>query len=78
MIYEQFVTFTEQRGDQLYAHCPFHVDDTESMTVNPETGEWFCHSCKRGGAEAEFISALYDVGKNVARHALNFFTAKGY
>ena len=40
MIYEQFVTFTEQRGDQLYAHCPFHVDDTESMTVNPETGEW--------------------------------------
>lgn len=78
MIYEQFVTFTEQRGDQLYAHCPFHVDDTESMTVNPETGEWFCHSCKRGGAEAEFISALYDVGKNVARHALNYFTAKGY
>ena len=77
MIYEQFVTFTEQRGDQLYAHCPFHVDDTESMTVNPETGEWFCHSCKRGGAEAEFISALYDVGKNVARHALNYFTAKG-
>ena len=77
MIYEQFVTFTEQRGDQLYAHCPFHVDDTESFTVNPETGEWFCHSCKRGGAEVEFISALYDVGKNVSRHALNYFTAKG-
>ena len=44
MIYEQFVTFTEQRGDQLYAHCPFHVDDTESMTVNPETGESAIHA----------------------------------
>lgn len=77
MIYDQFVTFTENRGGQLYAHCPFHSDDTESFTVNPETAEWFCHSCKRGGSEVEFIAAFYDVGKNVARHALNYFTARG-
>lgn len=77
MIYGQFVSFVEQRGEQLYAHCPFHEDDTPSFTVNQETGEWFCHSCKRGGAEPEFIAAMYDVGKQVARHALNYFTARG-
>lgn len=77
MIYDQFVEFTEDRAGQLYAHCPFHQDDTESFTVNSETEEWFCHSCKRGGAEPEFIAAYYDVSKQVARHALNYFTAKG-
>lgn len=77
MIYEQFLTFEENRGGQLYAHCPFHVDDTPSFTVNAETGEWFCHSCKRGGAEPEFIASYFDVGKTVARHAINYFEARG-
>lgn len=76
MIYDQFIDFVEQRGEQYYAHCPFHVDDTPSLTVNAETEEWFCHSCKRGGAEVEFIMAIYDVDKQTARHALNYFTAR--
>lgn len=76
MIYEEFVDFVENRDGQLYAHCPFHEDDTPSFTVNEETGEWYCHSCKRGGAEPEFISTLFDVDKTVARHAINCFITK--
>ena len=77
MIYDEFIEFVENRSGQLYAHCPFHVDDTPSLTVNPETEEWFCHSCKRGGAEAEFISAYFDVTKDTARHAINYKLARG-
>lgn len=72
MIYEEFMEFEEQRGDQWYAHCPFHTDNTPSFTVNSETEEWFCHSCNRGGAAPEFIAQFFDVDKQVARHALIF------
>lgn len=76
MIYEQFMDFTSSRGGQLYAHCPFHEDDTESFTVNPETSEWFCHSCKRGGSEVEFLATFFDVSKSIAKHALNYFNMR--
>lgn len=76
MIYEEFVTFVENRNGQLYASCPFHPDKTPSFTVNEETGEWYCHSCKRGGKEPEFVSAIFDVDKQVARHAINMFVAR--
>lgn len=77
MIYQELIEFVEQRGDQWYAHCPFHVDDTPSLTVNPDTEEWFCHSCKRGGAEAEFVAAYFDINKQTARHAINYKLARG-
>lgn len=76
MLYEEFVTFVENRDGQLYAHCPFHRDDTPSFTVNQDTNEWYCHSCKRGGAEPEFISLIFDVDKQIARHAINMFVAR--
>lgn len=76
-VYENLVEFVERREGQLYAHCPFHRDDTPSFTVKEETGEWYCHSCGRGGAEVEFVSAFFDVDKTVARHALNHYIAKG-
>lgn len=75
-VYEQFVDFVERREGQLYAHCPFHRDDTPSFTVNEETNEWYCHSCNRGGAETEFVALFFDVSKTVAKHALNHFIAK--
>lgn len=76
-IYGEFVEFIERREGQLYAHCPFHRDDTPSFTVNEETDEWYCHSCNKGGAETEFVALIFDVSKNVARHAMNYFIAKG-
>ena len=77
-IYEQFVEFVERRDNQLYAHCPFHRDDTPSFTMNEETEEWYCHSCHKGGAEKEFIAAFFDVNTEVAKFALNHYIAKNY
>lgn len=31
------------------AHCPFHDDDTPSLSINAETGQWYCHTCDVGG-----------------------------
>ena len=31
------------------AHCPFHDDQTPSLSINAETGQWCCHACDIGG-----------------------------
>ncbi|MGI5530131.1 CHC2 zinc finger domain-containing protein [Streptomyces syringium] len=31
------------------APCPFHEDNTPSMSFNTDRGLWRCHSCGRGG-----------------------------
>lgn len=76
-IYEEFVDFVEVRDHHKYAHCPFHIDETPSFCLDTETEEWYCHSCKRGGVEPEFIAAYYDVDKTVAKHALIYYKQKG-
>lgn len=78
LIYEQFVKFDRQMGDQLYGCCPFHAEKTPSFTVNKETGEWFCHGeCNEGGAEKEFIAKYFDVPVDVAQYAVSYWNKKG-
>lgn len=36
-------------GDEVLALCPFHTDHHASMTVNLETGLFFCFVCGAGG-----------------------------
>lgn len=69
MLYDMFLAFDHASGDQLYACCPFHSEETPSFTVNKETGEWYCHGCGKGGAEKEFIQLYYDVTPEVAKYA---------
>jgi 5S rRNA maturation endonuclease (ribonuclease M5) len=54
------------------APCPLHEGDGPNFAVNPETGQWFCHStCNRGGdildlerelSKCDFKTALQNVG----------------
>src|SRR5262245_21444274 len=40
-----------QVGKEWRGPCPIHGGQHDSFAVNPETGEWFCHSkCGRGGS----------------------------
>jgi DNA primase len=40
----------ELQGDRLRGPCPIHKGVCNSFAVNPQTGDWFCHSqCGRGG-----------------------------
>lgn len=69
MIYESFVNFTKQSGDQLYGCCPLHQEDTPSFTVNKDSGKWYCHGCQQGGEPVHFLAAYYDVSTEVAEYA---------
>lgn len=74
MIYDEFVTFSDYSGGQRYACCPFHAEKEPSFTVNEETGEWYCHGeCSCGGGEVTFIEKYFDVDKDVAKYALEFY-----
>lgn len=77
MLYDQFVHFEKKVEDQLYACCPFHHEKTPSFTVNESTGEWYCHACGTGGSEKEFVQQYFDVSKEVAKYACDFYNAKG-
>jgi putative DNA primase/helicase len=40
----------ELQGDRWRVPCPIHNGNRNSFAVNPQTGDWFCHSqCGRGG-----------------------------
>lgn len=75
--YDQFVTFSKEMGNQLYACCPFHSEKTPSFTVNESTNEWYCHGCGKGGTEKEFISLYYDVDIKISKYAFEYWEDKG-
>lgn len=47
----------EQKGDNLWAHCPKHVDETASLSFSIKDGFYHCFSCGRSG---RMIWWLYD------------------
>jgi len=47
--------------------CPFHEDSTPSLSVDPDTGSWFCHgSCQEGGGPIQFFSKLNRIDNHTA------------
>jgi hypothetical protein len=52
---------------QQDVRCTFHADGTPSMSVNTETGEWFCHACDVGGGIVHFEMRLLEIDDK--RHA---------
>jgi len=45
----------QKQGGEYFAHCPMHVDQTASLSVNPETNMYYCFSCGRGGGIIGFL-----------------------
>lgn len=64
--YERWLTIESNQNGQLYAHCPFHNDNTASFTINESTDAWYCHGCGMGGHHREFIAHYYDIGPELA------------
>src|SRR5581483_3385223 len=47
-------------GGEWHAPCPIHQGKGLNFSVNPETGQWFCHSqCGRGGDIFDLEEALH-------------------
>lgn len=43
------------KGKNLFGRCPFHEDDTPSLSVNPEARLWQCFGCRAGGDVFTFL-----------------------
>jgi DnaB-like helicase C terminal domain/CHC2 zinc finger len=56
--------------------CPFHTDDTPSMSVNEEDGVWFCHPCDIGGTVIDLVMRMDNLGVRAAMEKLAGITPK--
>lgn len=45
-------------GKSYKGRCPFHPDDTPSLTVSPEKGLWHCFGCGAGGDVIGFLMRI--------------------
>ena len=56
----------KQRGKEYFTHCPFHIDKTPSLAINPEKGTFYCHSCGAGGTIIQWIQKTEELDYNDA------------
>jgi DNA primase len=56
-VISRYVTLVPS-GSGFKAKCPFHKDDTPSMTVSPEKGLWHCFGCGEGGDVIAFVMKI--------------------
>ncbi|HLR92356.1 MAG TPA: DNA primase [Atopostipes sp.] len=45
-------------GQNHFAHCPFHEDNTPSFSVNEQKQIFYCFSCGRGGNVFSFLKEI--------------------
>ncbi|MCE7875675.1 hypothetical protein DYH09_35645 [bacterium CPR1] len=45
----------QKQGKGWMARCPFHEDNTASMSVDPEKNLWHCFGCQKGGDVLTFL-----------------------
>ena len=50
------------KGSNLFTHCPFHPDDTPSLSVNPKEQLWSCFGCGAGGDVFSFVQKQEGIG----------------
>lgn len=50
---------THRENGELMMKCPFHPDDTASLSANTrKNGCWYCHGCQRRGNVYELLAKL--------------------
>lgn len=70
--YEKLLGAPAQRRQRQWLFlCPLHGDRKPSFSVNPESGEWYCHPCGKGGGIFKLGMLLWgatwrDTGKKLA------------
>lgn len=57
LAYAQQTLELEQRGNDYFAHCPLHRDDTPSLSFTPSKNSYYCFSC---GVSGGMIGYLMD------------------
>ena len=63
----------KKAGRDLVGRCPFHDDDTPSLTVTPAKGLWHCMgACQMGGTAIDWVMKAQGVS---FRHAVELLRA---
>ncbi len=62
----------ENDGKCLVGMCPFHYDNSKSLTVNPLKEIYYCFECHSGGDIIGFISKIEEIS---AMEAVNYLIA---
>ena len=52
----------EARGNELWACCPFHAEDTPSFHIRPALGAYYCFGCNAKGDVISFVMQTRGVG----------------
>lgn len=55
LAYAQQTLTLEQRGNDYFAHCPLHRDDTPSLSFTPSKNSYYCFSCGVSGGMIGFL-----------------------
>lgn len=57
--YSKYLTKVKKiGGDEYKALCPFHEDKEPSFNFNNQTGQYFCHGCKKKGNAIHFYAKI--------------------
>lgn len=55
LAYAQQTLDLEQRGNDYFAHCPLHRDDTPSLSFTPSKNSYYCFSCGAAGGMIGYL-----------------------
>lgn len=55
LAYAQQTLDLEQRGNDFFAHCPLHRDDTPSLSFTPSKNSYYCFSCGASGGMIGYL-----------------------
>ncbi len=69
--YSGFGFYLKRGQKQQKVKCPFHDDKNPSMSINTDTGEYFCFSCGEGGGMVTFYMNYKHVDFKTACRELN-------
>ena len=56
---QELIPSCKQAGTELSGLCPFHDDTTPSLSINPTTGVFKCHSCAAKGSIFDLFSKAH-------------------
>lgn len=60
----------ERRGKDLVGRCPFHEDETPSLSVTPAKNLWRCFGCGAGGGPIDWVMRKRKVSFRLAAQML--------
>jgi DNA primase len=61
----------KRTGTNYFALCPFHVETTASLSVNPRVQLWRCFGCGIGGDVFTFVQKYDHLDFRLALQKLN-------